>query len=192
LKYPVIITEGNNIPSSFHKVLIRYGVRKVSPNKYKGQVTKKQYRALRKICWRHYLHFASDNAYGKRSSDYRFVFFKNARPVFGKYYLCTYCGRLVSKAKVEVDHLYPIGKVSKSLRLQKKLKRKGINNVNDLRNLVPSCKRCNRMKGAELGFWIIRGRIGRHPKVWLIRWMIRFSLIALIAVYVTSYTGNVF
>lgn len=126
--------------------------------------------------------------FGDRSTDYRKEFFRYYPPafrMFGKrYYFCSYCGVPVSTKKMQVDHLYPVAKVRSSRALQNKLRRSGLSSVNDRRNLVPACPACNRKKSSRMGFWIPAGMIGRHQKIWPVRWMIR-----IIAITVIIYTA---
>ena len=109
--------------------------------------------------------------------DYRKTFFSNNPPVIHNNYFCAYCGKLVNKENITVDHLYPIGAVKKDPKLQKKLKRKGIKDINDKKNLVPACRTCNKKKSANLGIWIIKGKIGKHQFLWIIRHLIRLIII---------------
>lgn len=136
-------------------------------------------RAVKKIkyyCQNHKLKFKINNSLGTRSSDYRRIFFIYNKPAIRNKYICAYCGRLLSKDKVTVDHLYPIGKAAKSVKYQKKLNRRGVKNINEPKNLVPACKRCNMHKSAKTGLWIIRGKIGRYKYIWYIRWVLRLVL----------------
>ena len=136
-------------------------------------------RTVKKIkyyCQNHRLKFKINNSLGTRSGDYRRIFFIYNKPAIRDKYICAYCGRLLSKDKVTVDHLYPIGKASKSIKYQKKLNRRGMKNINEPKNLVPACKRCNMRKSAKTGLWIIRGKIGRYKYVWYIRWSLRLAL----------------
>ena len=41
--------------------------------------------------------------------------------------------------------------------------------VNDVKNLVPACSGCNRKKGAKLGRWITKARLGKHRSYWIAR-----------------------
>ncbi len=133
-------------------------------------------RKLKYYCQSRKLKFKINNSLGTRSGDYRRIFFIYNKPAIGNKYICAYCGRVLSKEKVTVDHLYPIGKASKSLKYQKKLNRRGVKNINEPRNLVPACKRCNMRKGAKTGIWILRGKIGRYKYVWYFRWAFRLIL----------------
>jgi hypothetical protein len=76
-----------------------------------------------------------------------------------------------------IDHLIPVAKAKVSSYARFCLKLHGITNVNDVRNLVPSCDRCNRKKGAKMGLWVVRGRLGKYKLYWIIR---RILIIALI------------
>lgn len=91
---------------------------------YTGNLNIKKYRSLKKICDRHGITLIINNDYGKRSSDYRKIFFDTfPSDEYGKYY-CAYCGKRLAKDKVTVDHLYPVKKGGQSLKIQKKLKKR--------------------------------------------------------------------
>lgn len=63
---------------------------------------------------------------------YREEWFKHNKSIFGRY-RCVKCGRLFPKDRIEIDHRIP--------------KRKG--GTDDLWNLQPMCKSCNRSKSAN-------------------------------------------
>ena len=112
-----------------------------------------------------------------RSGNYRKDFFAaNKGP-----YRCRYCNRLLKKDYMEIDHLIPIDKAKVKGHYRRVLEKKGIRNVNDIRNLVPACQRCNRLKGSKTGIWYIKGILGQYPTYWKIR---RFILIILEIVFV--------
>lgn len=130
------------------------------------------------------MEFFFTNKNFERNGSYRNTFLQNNEPIFLKrYYFCAYCGKPIKKEKVEVDHLYPIGRVKYKRRLKRRLKRKGISNVNDQKNLVPSCKKCNRRKGRKMGMWVIRGKIGRVQKLWYLRHGIRITFLSMLLLY---------
>lgn len=47
------------------------------------------------------------------------------------------------------------------------MKIKGIHNINDVKNLISSCSKCNSRKSDKMGLWIIKGEIGRHFGYWI-------------------------
>lgn len=55
--------------------------------------------------------------------------------------------------------------------------------INDLRNLVAACSRCNSKKSAKMGIWIIRGKIGRHQHLWIFRHIVRIAVISFLIWY---------
>lgn len=110
-----------------------------------------------------------------RSKNYREKFFKNAEPV--KKYRCVYCGKRLPKEKITIDHIYPVAKAS-TRRGKKHLKKKGIYNINDEKNLAPSCKHCNSSKGQKAGIWILKAHLGQHEWFWKIRAILLFILFA--------------
>ena len=127
---------------------------------FSGTLTELRYAMLTDYCRARHIRYELENSYGQRSLNYRRDFFRENKPVIKNYYICAYCGRFVRRDKITVDHLYPIAVVKSSVALQKKLRKKGILDVNGVGNLVPACFRCNRKKGTEMGSWIWRGKIG--------------------------------
>lgn len=113
-----------------------------------------------------------------RSNNYRKIFFDTHSPVFKDAYFCAYCGRLINKKDITVDHLYPVGKVSKSKFMQWMLKHAGYKGVNDKKNLVPACTKCNQKKSANMGWWIVKGKVGKFQKLWFARWSARVAVLA--------------
>lgn len=116
----------------------------------------------------------------ERGGNYRSDFFNAAKPFWRNYYFCIYCGRLVSKRKLQVDHIIPVHKAKTSWMVKKILDvSKMEKGVNDPRNLGASCPKCNLMKGSKMGLWVIRGRIGKSNAFQIFRWMLRFVLMGL-------------
>lgn len=95
-----------------------------------------------------------------RSSTYRNDFFREASPP----YYCRYCHRLLSKKYMVIDHIVPVGQTKKSSYARSLLTIRGIQDVNDIRNLAPSCSKCNRRKSDKMGVWVLRGWFG--DKMW--------------------------
>lgn len=146
-----------------------------------GSVNHRKLKIITEYCDRERLKYVINENFSERSTDYRKKFFDNNEPFTKNRYFCAYCGRLIRKDKVTVDHLYPVGAAKRNVRLQRKLKRRGINNINDIKNLVPACKRCNSSKGKKMGAWIIRGRLGRHPWLWVVRHILRAVILMAVA-----------
>lgn len=123
------------------------------------------------------LHGFDYRAYNKRyarASNYRKTFFEeNKGP-----YRCAYCGKRLKADKLEVDHLIPVAKAKSEVSARALLQICGIKNVNDHKNLVASCHRCNHKKLDKMGLWVIRGAIGRHKFVWVVRDIIVFVLLS--------------
>lgn len=106
----------------------------------------------------------------ERSSDYRSDFFKRNKGPFR----CRYCNKKLKKNEVVVDHLIPVAKVKKSQFARDLLYIRGISTVNDYRNLVPACAKCNRKKSDQMGFWVIQGMLGRFKIYWILREVLIF------------------
>lgn len=120
-------------------------------------------------------------SFSDRSATYRKNFFAVNRPVKQNKYRCVYCGMLFPKSKITVDHLYPVSQAKKSVLLRSYLRMRGYKNINDIKNLVPACEKCNKSKGKKGGIWIIRGTLGRHEKYWRIRKIIYAALFTIAA-----------
>lgn len=93
-----------------------------------------------------------------RGSSYRYDFIR-ANPGFHGYYICRYCGKPLKKDKMTVDHRIPVRKAETSW-LYRKLLMRYPRGVNDVRNLVPACEKCNKRKGSKTGIWLLRGYTG--------------------------------
>ena len=157
---------------------------------YEGYVRDKKLDSLKQKCRQLHVKVVFDKTFSMRSTNYRKDYFASHPPHIKDRYICAYCGRLVKKKNVTIDHLYPVGKVKESIKLQKKLKRHGIHNVNDVANLVPACRRCNQRKSAKMGLWIIRGKIGRYPLIWCLRYAIRLCLIITLILAIKNMYGE--
>lgn len=136
--------------------------------------------SLKRLCRQNKVKFELNNDFGKRSTTYRTEYFKHNKPIYKKFYRCVYCGQLLSRRKITVDHIYPVKKVNESIYYQDKLKKMGADSVNDYRNLVSACFRCNAKKSAKTGWWIIKAKIGSIKYYWPIVHMIEFIIILFI------------
>lgn len=157
--------------------LEKMGLEEKSPGYFYADFEKiRKIKKIKKFALRQGLTFRYDNEYGKRNDTYRKTYFNNNPPIKGKY-RCVYCGRRFKKNQVQVDHLYPIAKVSKSYKLQQKLKKQGINSVNDINNLVCACRSCNLKKYTNMGLWIVRGKLGKKEWLWKVRIALRWIIV---------------
>lgn len=122
----------------------------------------------------------------ERSTTYRQEFFKHNKGFLkGKLYHCSYCGKLCKAKNITVDHLIPIRKAQKKKFWRFWLKRKGITDVNDVRNLVPACKRCNSRKGSKTNLgWLLLGTLGKHYIFFAIR---NAAFLALVGCFAVQY-----
>ncbi len=128
----------------------------------------------------------------ERSTTYRYAFFKNNKPYIKDRYFCSYCGRLCRKKDITIDHLYPINKAKYSRRLRRKLQRKGFKDINDVKNLVPACSKCNQYKSAKYGWlWIVKGEIGKIQWLWIPRHIIRTLMMIGVLVLVYHMFTNI-
>ena len=115
----------------------------------------------------------------KRSSDYRRRFIE-ADPGPWR---CRYCGkRLRDKSEMTVDHVIPVARVSRlgvsGFFWRNFAIHEGIDDINDLKNLVPACRRCNSRKGQKGGIWILRAILGKYPIWFAVRTCLYLALAA--------------
>ena len=121
----------------------------------------------------------------ERSGNYRKEFFTHNH---GPYH-CAYCGKHLKGSDIEVDHLIPVGQTKKSFWARVLLFFCGIYNVNNYRNLVSACHKCNQKKSDKMGFWVIRGRLGRSNWFWPLWRLCKVALVLFIIYMVLSYLG---
>jgi hypothetical protein len=125
--------------------------------------------------WKRYKFRSFDKRY-ERSSSYRKAFFENNKGP----YRCAYCGRRLKSNDIEVDHLIPVAKAKSKISVRTWLHICGIANVNDPRNLVAACEKCNRKKSDKMGGWVLRGALGRHKIFWTIRNIVLIAIFVLV------------
>lgn len=114
-----------------------------------------------------------------RSTDYRRRFIESDPGPWR----CRYCGkRLGQRDDMTVDHVIPVDAVAhrgpRALFWRRFLERNDVIDVNDLRNLVPACRRCNSRKGPRTGVWVARAWLGKHPAWWPIRRVLQIAAAA--------------
>ena len=124
----------------------------------------------------------------ERSTDYRRQFLKHNKGIFGGgNFFCSYCGRLLTPKRMTVDHLIPINKVKRRGLARFFMKIRGIKNINDVNNLIPSCSHCNSRKSDKIGLWIIKGDIGKHNWYWIVK---RSVVLAIAVILIYTYRAN--
>lgn len=102
----------------------------------------------------------------ERSKDYRKNYLKKHKGFFG-IYTCAYCGCLVPKGVMEVDHIFPVHKAKEELLgmayvlLASSLFLHAKEGVNGVWNTCSACHYCNHLKSAKGGLWVVRGYLGR-------------------------------
>ncbi len=135
-------------------------------------------RELLRFCNKRKLRIDQEDSRYTRSSNYRDEFFKANKGYKhnGKKYHCAYCGKILTKKQLQVDHVIAVDAVKKHLIPRLIIKLSGIKNVNDPKNLVASCPSCNNRKSNKQGLWVLRGYIGRH--IWF--WRIYYTIIAIL------------
>ncbi len=151
-----------------------------------GALTKRQKDKLIDYCKKNHIRYHIDNDFGKRN-NYRATYFEGNRPVIGNKYFCAYCGMLISRRNVTVDHIYPVHLADTDFKTQRILSRKGWKSINDVHNLVAACRRCNSRKRDKTGLWILRGKIGKSNVFWAIRHLIRIAVVGAVIYYCYTY-----
>lgn len=174
--YPVEVTAKRKLTDNEKQKIKAFGL-EWDGCTFSGSLKERQVRKIEKFCKRKHFTLKITNALGMRRADYRKIYFLHNKPAFNDQYICAYCGKWLNKDKVTVDHIYPIGAVASSLRLQQKLIRQGIKNINDPKNLVSACIDCNQRKSKRLGSWVFRGKIGRYKWLWILRYILRAILV---------------
>lgn len=112
-----------------------------------------------------------------RNNTYRKKFMEKHPPIAGRY-RCWYCGKRCRN--ITVDHIYPVKQVQTDERLQRKLKRKGIRNVNDEKNLAFCCEKCNKKKGKTIGNYPRKAAFGKHEMYWVLVGIVRIFIILIV------------
>lgn len=166
------IRDGKRTTFKIRKKLKRNGFTFIKTGKYNGYWKKNTSSAKQIRYWKKYSHIGYecrvyDAKLHERNTDYRRDYFEKNYPDVINRFHCAYCGKLLPREELVVDHLIPVQKAKSSTFWQIILKITGIKNVNNIRNLVGACQRCNTKKGAKTSVWILRGIIGRHYSVWL-------------------------
>lgn len=134
---------------------------------WSSEVPKEDFNILKKWCFKKKLRVVC--SMNERSADYRRMFFESGRTkAFKNKYFCAYCGKVLSEDKVCVDHLISVKKTQTVLFYFNLIDKLGFDSVNDVRNLVPACRRCNARKGAKGRLWVLRGLIGQFPVFWAV------------------------
>lgn len=179
MKTPIKITGGKGCNKQYKQHFKKYKLT-FKDGAWVGEVNRWDFKRIRRFCMKNHLCFFINTDFGKRSNTYRHTFFKYTLPFFKNYYVCAYCGKPLKRNKLTVDHIYPVSKVDKSQILQEKLRKMGATSVNSYQNLVASCYRCNMRKGTEMGIWVTKARLGKSYKLWIIRWLIKYTIIGII------------
>lgn len=121
-----------------------------------------------------------------RGSNYRDIFFENNPPFFGKYYVCAYCFRPMTKEKTSVDHIIAVKKAKANKAAKWLMKRLNMSDVNDERNLCAACPSCNAMKSSKAGFWIVRGFLGKK------KWIVSLFYLMVLLILIVLITGIIY
>lgn len=158
------------------------GYTKLHDTVYEKDAPEKEFKKIKRFCDNNGFKVKFISKQTQRSNDYRDIFFAKKPVMVRNKYVCAYCGKLLCKNTVTVDHIYPVNLAQKDLSFQKKIKKWKWESINDPRNLVAACSSCNSKKSAKTGIWIVRGKIGQHLWYWYTRWFIKYTIYAL-AIY---------
>lgn len=117
-----------------------------------------------------------------RNTNYRNMFFRQTQGP----YRCRYCNRRLSDDEVIVDHIIPVKQAINNKKAQRMLRKHGIENVNEITNLVASCSDCNELKGTQLGEWTKKGFLGfwKYHIYRILSSILRFLILSGIIYYI--------
>lgn len=149
---------------------------------YTTKVESDEAKRIERICRRKRLKYRQYEERWSRSSNYRANFFKAYEPP----YRCRYCRKHLKKTDVFVDHIIPVGQSKTNINARMLLYLQNINNVNDVKNLAPSCEKCNKLKGDKMGFWVIRGILGKYTFYWILRYFFILVFIFGVILFILS------
>ena len=139
------------------------------------------HKTAKKICRKAAFRKIKSRCYSKqweRSNTYRKKFFDN----YEAPYRCRYCNKRLNKDKTTVDHIIPVHQSKTNNFARNILAVQGITDVNDIRNLAPSCFKCNKRKDDHMGIWVIKGYLGKYKWFWFVRRIIQI-IMALLIIY---------
>lgn len=118
----------------------------------------------------------------ERSQTYRSDYI-NAHPGIAGFYICAYCGRIITRKHMQVDHVIAVHRAKKSM-FYRRLVKNG-ESLNNLTNMVAACAKCNKRKSDKGGLWVIRGIIG--PYIWPVIWILLIAFLLSFLVYVCTH-----
>lgn len=159
-------------------------VRRTGQALYRIQADERKERKIARICRRR--HYILKRKYPEqlgRSDNYRRAFLAQyPRPAGG--YRCRYCHRRIPNAKLTIDHIFPVYMAKTGRTFPMRLL--GIEDVNDVRNLAPACRRCNYRKGSRAGLWIVRAALGKYRVYWILLRLAQLLLLGVLIWLVVS------
>ncbi len=141
---------------------------------------KRLIRKYKRYCLRKNMEWLLVDKRYMRGSGYREKYLTHDPGMNGVYF-CIYCARPLKREKVTIDHIIPVDRAKRSRIARFILRMRGIEDVNDIRNLGVACKKCNRKKSNKLSlFWMTRAFFGKIPFFWFVRWCIYTMLFILL------------
>lgn len=102
-----------------------------------------------------------------RSEDYRTRYIAGHPGWREKWYMCPYCGRFVTRDKMQVDHIISIDLANRQPLYRWLVPKEGINSE---KNLTAACEKCNLKKSNRGGWWIVRAKLGHgwYAAMWVL------------------------
>lgn len=144
-------------------------------------------RKCEKFCHKKNYEFILAEDRYSRSSTYRKNYLE-AHSGWHGLYICMYCSKVVPVNKLSIDHIIPVDKAMRCRSAKFLLFINGIENVNDLKNLGPSCRKCNQKKSNKMNaYWILRARIGKIPFSWVLIWSIKLLIVFSLLNYIRQF-----
>lgn len=148
------IQKRNAAHAKYKKAWDRYQKSKTAANRRKLVKAKSEYEY-----WVNTISELSKKSKFERADNYRQEFLKENPGILFGHYMCIYCFRIISKERMQVDHLVAVNRLKKNP-LWKLLFMFSKDGVNTTMNLYPACATCNNHKKDKGGTWIVRGQIG--------------------------------
>ncbi|HAG66010.1 MAG TPA: hypothetical protein DCL51_09785 [Ruthenibacterium lactatiformans] len=114
-----------------------------------------------------------------RSEDYRTRYIADHPGWRKKWYMCPYCGRFVTRDKMQVDHIISIDLANRQPLYRWLVPKEGINSE---KNLTAACEKCNLKKSNRGGWWIVRAKLGHgwYALMWVLLIMLTMGTLTAI------------
>lgn len=181
-QYVVVVSDGKRRSSKYKELLEKMGFSQTGRHTWEKTTNRENSETCRDYFTKKGLSVRLIEKKYTRSSDYRQIFFSHYPPYKDNKYFCIYCGKLVPKNEITVDHIIPVHDARNNKRLQKWMDKKGWDGVNDYRNLGACCRKCNLEKGKKTRTWLVRAYWGKLNRYQVFRRTARILCVILLIV----------